>query len=420
MLVPRHRIRLDADSVYLRVLHNRALMLLWGGQSVSIVGDAFFNLAVMWVVYAQSGSALQTSLVQVVWHLDRILFGPIAGIFADRHDRARIMVTAAVCSAAVAGALAGVALARGQAPSAAIFIGIFLLNSLHTFAGPASASIMPEMVGRDLLATASGLFSTIGGVASLLGNALAGIVVAALGAAWALAGDAASFLVAAIAIVLARLPSRIISAAAHPDSGRPSLPRELREGWQAIADQPVVRALVWLGMLINVASFLGPLYPALVSQRLHGNAAAFGAIEAAGVAGGMVGGALAGPLERRLSAGRVLIGGWGIAGACILGIAASTWLPMTAVLMAAHELALTAGAVANGALSVALIPERFRGRAWGLTSAAAAVSIPFSSLLAGWLADRMGAAPLFAIGGVFIVLVAALALSNRHIRAAHI
>ena len=73
----------------------------------------------MWVIYTQSHSALQTSLIQVVWHLDRIIFSPLAGIFADRWDRKRIMVLANVLSAAVVGALAIVMLARGQAPSAA-------------------------------------------------------------------------------------------------------------------------------------------------------------------------------------------------------------------------------------------------------------------------------------------------------------
>jgi hypothetical protein len=59
---------------------------------VSIVGDNFFNLAVMWLIYTQSHSALQTSHIQVVWHLDRIVFGPLAGVVADRRDRKRVRV----------------------------------------------------------------------------------------------------------------------------------------------------------------------------------------------------------------------------------------------------------------------------------------------------------------------------------------
>ena len=337
-------------SVYLRVLRNRALLLLWSGQSVSIVGDTFFNLAVMWVIYTQSHSALQTSLIQVVWHLDRIIFSPLAGICADRWDRKRIMVLANVLSAVVVGALATAMLAWGQVPSAAIFVAVFLLNSLNTFLGPAQASLMPEVVGRDLLATAGGLFTTVRNVASLIGSALAGIVVAAVGGAWAVVGDAVSFLVAALSIAVAQLPARTIQASPSSAEKRPSMLRELRDGWRAIAGQPVVRSMVWLGLLINVPSFLGPLYPALVGQRLHGTAATLGAIEAAGVTGGMVGAALAGVVERRHGAGPLLAAGWGLAGLCTLGLAASPWLPLTAALEAAMVFGLTVGSVSMGAL----------------------------------------------------------------------
>jgi RNA polymerase sigma factor (sigma-70 family) len=186
-----------------------------------------------------------------------------------------------------------------------------------------------------------------------------------------------------------------------------------------IADQPVVRAMVWLAMLINVASFLGPLYPALVSQRLHGNAAALGMIEAAGVVGGM-GGALAGVMERRLGAGHLLATGWGLAGACTLGMSVSLWLPMTAALVAAMVFGFTMGSVSMGALTQALIPDIYRGRVWGLTGSLAVISIPFSTLIGGWLADIMGVAPLFAGGGIWIVGVAAMAWFNKHVRTARI
>src|SRR5205085_10198323 len=160
-----------------------------------------------------------------------------------RWDRKRIMVLTNVLSAIVVGALAAVMLARGQAPSAIIFVAVFLLNSLNTFSGPAQASLMPEVVGRDLLATASGLFSTVGNVAALVGGALAGMVVAAVSGAWAVAGDAVSFLVAALSITVARLPARAIQTSSSSQEKGPSVLREIRDGWRAIAGQPVIRAI---------------------------------------------------------------------------------------------------------------------------------------------------------------------------------
>jgi MFS family permease len=246
------------------------------------------------------------------------------------------------------------------------------------------------------------------------------MVVAAVGGAWAVVGDAVSFLVAALSIAMAQVPARTLQTSSSSQEKRPSVLREIREGWRAIADQPVVRAMVWLGMLINVASFLGPLYPALVSQRLHGNAAALGAIEAAGVIGGMGGGALAGAMERRLGAGHLLAAGWALAGGCTLGMAVSLWLPLTAALVATMVLGLTIGSVAMNALTQALIPENYRGRVWGITGSVAVMSIPLSALIGGRLADILGVAPLFAAGGAWMLGVTALAWSNWHVRTARI
>lgn len=407
-------------SLYLRVLRNRTVLVLGSGQSISTMGDTFFNLAIMWIVYTQSGSALQTSLIQVVWQLDRIIIGPVAGLLADRAERKRIVVVANLLAAGVVGALATLMAERGQAPSAAIFLAVFLLNSLNTVAGPARVALLPEIVERDLLATTSGLFSTVGSIASLCGSALAGIVVAAVGAAWAVAGDAASFLLAALVVALAPLPARRHQPALTSDQTRSSFLWEIRDGWRVIMEQPVLRALVWLSMLINMAAFLGPLYPALVSQQLHGAAVALGVIEAAGVVGGIIGGAVAGPLERRVGAGPLLISGWGMAGGCTVGMAASSWLPLTAALEAAVVFGLTAGSVAMGAVTQMLVPERYRGRVWGLSGSVAVMSIPLSSLLGGWLTDSVGVAPLFATGGIVMMGVAALAQSNHHVRTARV
>jgi MFS family permease len=365
---------------------------------------------------------LQTALVQVVWHLSDILFGPVAGVLADRLDRRRIMIVTNLLAAAVVGAMAALMVVQGHLVSVVALIAVFLLNSLTTFLRPARTAILPVVVGHDLLAVALGWFRTASQVATLLGSALAGMAIAVVGAAWAVVIDALSFVVVAVAIAVAPLPRRETRPAVIQErsSFLRSFLSEIRDGWRAIAGQPVVKALVWLGMLSNVASFLGPLYPALVRERLHADAAAYGAIEAAAVVGGMAGGAVAGLLERRLGAGRVYVAGQGLAGIGTLGIAASTWLPLTLLLEAALVFGITVGAVAMSAVTVVLVPEDYRGRVAGITTSLAVVVIPISTLIGGWLADVVGVAPLFAVGGAWLLGVAALAWSNPYVRTARI
>ena len=407
-----------------RLFRNPSFVLLWSGQSASYFGDAFFNLAVTWVVWSETQSTLQTAIIQAVWHLPDVIFAPLAGVLADRWDRKAIMVTTNVAAAAVVGAVALLVVLVGHLPPVVAFVAIFKLNGLTTFMNPARVSIMPSVVGRDLLTTAQGLFSTARETASLVGSAAAGLLIAAAGAVWALVIDAASFLFVSLCIALARLPGRAAPSAASNET-RPrlspmSIARDLREGWRTAAGLPVVWALLWLGVLINVGSFIGPLWPALVQQRLGGGAAYYGVLLAAATAGGILGGLMAGPLERRYGAGRVLASGWLLAGVCGLGIAASTWLPATMALGFVEAASLTASMVASGAIMITSVPEDYRGRVFGMVRSLSVILLPGSALAGGWIAEFVDIWIMFAAAGALTLALALAAWANPHVRKARI
>ena len=92
-----------SNGFYRSLLKNQTLMLLWSGKAISVIGDAFFDLAVMWVVYVQSQSILQSATVGIIIHLSTAFFSPIAGALADRWDRKAILWVTNVLSAVVIG-----------------------------------------------------------------------------------------------------------------------------------------------------------------------------------------------------------------------------------------------------------------------------------------------------------------------------
>ena len=407
-----------------RLFRNPSFVLLWSGQSASYFGDAFFNLAVMWVVWSETQSTLQTAIIQAVWHLPDVIFAPLAGVLADRWDRKAIMVTTNIAAASVVAAVALLVVVVGHLPPVVAFVAIFKLNALTTFMNPARVSIMPSVVGRDLLTTAQGLFSTARETASLVGSAAAGLLIAVANAVWALVIDAASFAFVALCIAIARLPGRAAPSAATTEA-RPrlspmSIARDLREGWRTAAGLPVVWALLWLGVLINVGSFIGPLWPALVQQRLGGGAAYYGVLLAAATAGGILGGLMAGPLERRYGAGRILASGWSLAGICGLGIAASTWLPATMALGFVEAASLTASMVASGAIMITSVPEDYRGRVFGMVRSLSVILLPGSALAGGWIAEFVDIWIMFAAAGALTLALALAAWANPHVRKARI
>lgn len=415
---------LHVSEGHRRLFRNRSFVLLWSGQTISVFGDAFFNLAVMWVVWSETQSTLQTAIIQAIWHLPDVIFAPLAGVLADRWDRKAIMVTTSFAAAAVVGAVALLVVLIGHLPPIIAFIAVFKLNSLTAFMSPARASVMPSVVGRDLLTTAQGLFSTARETASLAGSALGGLLIAAANAVWALAVDAATFLIVGLCIALAHLPGRATPSIATNETrirlSPRSVARDLREGWRTASGVPVVWALLWLGVLINIGSFMGPLWPALVQERLGGGAGSFGLLLAAGTAGGMLGGLAAGPLERRFGAGRVLAAGWSLAGVCILGIAISIWQPVTMVLECVETASLTASMVATSGIMVTSVSEEYRGRVFGILRSLSVVLIPVSALVGGWIAEFVEIWIMFAAGGVLTLALALAAWVNPHVRTARI
>ena len=408
-----------------RLFRNSSFVFLWSGQSVSYFGDAFFNLAVMWVVWSETQSTLQTAIIQAVWHIPDVIFAPLAGVLADRWDRKAIMVTTNVAAVAVVGAVVLIIVVVGHLPPVVAFVAIFKLNGLTTFMNPARASIMPSLVGRDLLTTAQGLFSTARETAQLLGSAAAGLLIAAANAVWALVIDAVSFAFVALCIAIARLPGRPAPTGPASDEARPGLSpmtiaRDLREGWRTVAGLPVVRALLWLGVLINVGSFIGPLWPALVQERLGGGAGAYGVLLAVSTAGGIVAGLVAGPLERRFGAGRILASGWTLSGICGLGIAASTWLPVTIVLEFFETIGIVASMVASSAILITAVPEDYRGRVFGMVRSLSVVLLPASALAGGLIAEFVDIWIMFAAAGSLTLALSIVAWASPHVRTARI
>src|SRR4051794_28972247 len=129
-------------STYGQLLRNRPFVLLTTGQTISVAGDMFFNLAIVWVVYTQSASALQTAFIQVIWQFSAVVVGPVAGVLTDRWNRKSIMVVTNLLAGVVVGGVAAVMSAGGPLSPGVVFCSILLLNGLSTFLAPARAAVL--------------------------------------------------------------------------------------------------------------------------------------------------------------------------------------------------------------------------------------------------------------------------------------
>lgn len=400
-------------AIYIGLLKNRTLLLLWSGQTVSIIGDVFFNITVMWVVYEQTKSILQSALVGVVWHLSSIIFSPIAGVFADRMNRKRIMIITNLLASLVTLILSIIIYLQGYLSSTMAIASIFLLNCFAVFMVPARNSILPDIVERNQLISANGLFSTINQSAALLGSAIAGFVISFLGPEWSILLNSLSFLFVALCISLANLPVRNID---FNSMKRSPILKDISLGWQVIKKSALLKTIVSISVLINIPSFLGPLYPALVNQILNANAATYGTIQAIGVVGAMVGGMLTGIIERKIGPGPVMVTGWALAGLCIIGVSISEILYLTMFLLFIQMFSLTISSVCLSTVIITNVTENYRGRVMGITTSISVIAIPISTLIAGWLGDILGVSSMFLIAGIMVLGTALIAWFTPQIR----
>jgi MFS transporter, DHA3 family, macrolide efflux protein len=199
-------------------LRGRSMALLWGGLSFSAVGDQLYAVALTWIAVGVLGSnAGYLGALQFFIGLLAVLF---IGVWADRWEQLRGMITADLASAAVLLAVVAAALVSGQTGLTGLVCAIVVLALGQAVFRPALQSVLPSVVeDARLLPAANGLLDATNRIARLLGPGLVALLVSAVPVIHFLTIDAATFLASAIALSLIR----------HRRAALPAPPRNARE-----------------------------------------------------------------------------------------------------------------------------------------------------------------------------------------------
>jgi len=269
----------------LAVLRRRDFRLLLLGQGVSILGDRMVAVALAFAVIEIGGSASEVGLVLAAAAVPLVASVLIGGVVADRTSRRRVMIAADLVRIATQGTMA--ALLVTGAAEVWMLAALAGVTGLATgFFNPASTGLLPEVVPPEDLQPANALRSTAMSAAEIAGPLTAGVLVAAAGAGWAIAADAATFAVSAACLTLLR-----VSAPSPGESS--SFLEDLRDGWSAFRSRRWVWSFVayfaFGNMMWAAWSALGPL----VAERELGGARAWGTVLAAIGVGALIGSLLA-------------------------------------------------------------------------------------------------------------------------------
>lgn len=385
----------------LRALGHRNYRLFFIGQSVSLIGTWLTRVATSWLVYRLSGSALLLGVVSFCGQIPTFLLTPFAGVLVDRWNRHRLLVWTQVLAMLQSFALAVLALSGSIAVwhVAALMV---VQGVINAFDIPARQSFVVEMVeSREDLPNAIALNSTMFNAARLLGPSVAGALVATVGEGGCFLVDGISYL----AVIASLLAMRV--APRPREAHRGSVLTELREGFQYAFHFPPIRMVL---LLLAVVSLMGTPYtvlmPVMASRVLQGGANVLGWLMAAIGLGALFG---AGFLASRRSVrglGRVIVATAALFGVGQLAFAMSRGLVLSLLTLVAAGYGMMVTMAACNTVLQTIVDERMRGRVMSFYSMAFMSTVPLGSLMAGALADRIGAPATIALGGGACVLIA--------------
>jgi MFS family permease len=391
------------------VLRHRAFALLWAGGVVSHAGDWLLSLALPYHVYDRSGSTVAAGLLFMVFMLPRLLFGSVAGVFADRWERRRTMLGCDLFRAAVV--LAMLPIGWDDASLWLAYPLTFLEATATTLFRPAKGALVPSLVPPDELLSANALDAVGDSVIRLVAPPLGGALLAAHGLGSVLAIDAATYLVSAAAIaLLPRSPPPRRPGDASPSARWRAYWAEWVEGLRVVAGSRPLRDVFLVSGLGAVgAGLYGPLLPPFVEEVLGAGPEVLGWMVTATGVGTLAAGLLLGRAARLGSPARLAAGGQVILGLALLATFQARDPLLVVALSAPAGVGLAAG-VGFGTALQAGADDATRGRVLGASGTTGALAILLGQALATLLAEPVGLLPMLDLSGALILAAGLLGM----------
>ncbi len=385
------------------------------GAALSYIGTAIVPVAMSFAVLATGHGAGGLGLVLAAQTVPTIILLLLGGVAGDRRSRRTIMI-GADCFRALAQMVLAACLIFGQASLAMMVVVSALIGVGNAFFQPASGGFLTEIVAREQLGRMNGLLRTLNALAMVIGPALGGIIVGAIGPGFGIALDASSYIASALCLLAIDLPPRVAPVAREKKSAG----RELIEAFDAM------RRTRWLFLIVAqygalnmlaIAPFnvIAPVVLSATSAGLRGGAGSWGTL-LSGIGVGAVLGAFACAHRqpRRI----------------LLGVeAAATMLAAPIFLLAMHapfalimlgSIIFGVGAAMLSVLTMTAIQREIvpsmLSRTMAMVQLANIGLLPLGYVLAGPAMSSFGAEPSLVLSGACVLASVAIMCSQTEVR----
>ena len=386
-------------KIVFRSLKYRNYRLFFSGQSISLIGTWMQRIAMPWLVYHMTGSALLLGVVGFAGQIPTFLLSPVAGVLTDRWSRYRVLLVTQIISLVQAFVLAILCL-LGIIQIWHIVVLSIILGCVNAFDVPARHTFIIDMVEKkEDLGNAIALNSMMFNGARLIGPSIAGVMLATTGEGICFLINAISYIFVILSLVMMKLKPR------KDGKQKKEIIKELKEGLNYTFGFPPIRHLIYL---LGIVSLMGMSYtvlmPVFVKEILHGGSHTYGFLMGAAGFGALLGALFLASRETVIKLGRIVPSSTILFGTGLIILSFTTNFPLALILMIFIGLGMMMQTAASNTILQTITDDDKRGRVMSFYTMAIMGTAPFGSLMAGWMAKTIGTASTILFGGIVCII----------------
>lgn len=367
-----------------RALHNRDFRLFWSGQVVSNTGTWAQSIAQAWLVLRLTDSPLALGTVTMLQALPVLLLGLFGGVIADRFPKRRLLLITQIGMLTQATLLAALTM-TGLVQLWQVYVLALSLGVMNALDNPTRQTFVAELVPTPDLPNAIALNSLSFNTSRLIGPALGGVTIAAIGVAGCFFLNAVSFL----GVIVSLLLIKARPTESEAGRGRGAILSQIGEGLRyAFRTPDVLFVVILMGVIGCFGYNFQTILPLIAEYVLNADAASFGLLTSS-MALGSVGSALLMASRGRVTRRRIFVGAIGFSALLFVVPFASTWAVLIPLLMLLGAFSILFGSSVNSYLQT-VTPPRLRGRVMSIHTLLFLGSTPIGSMIVGTLAEQQG------------------------------
>jgi MFS family permease len=387
-------------------LQSRNYRIYFFGQFISLIGTWLQIVAQGWLVLQLTSSPFLIGLVAALGTAPSLLFSLFGGVVVDRFSKKKILYFTQSSNMILA-LLLGVLTNTGWATVPVIGLVAFLMGTVNALDAPARQALVPELVGKEQLASAIALNSGIFNAARVIGPGLAGMLIAWVGTGGAFIANGISYIAVLVALWFVRIQEVPAGRSLHPLEA-------IKQGISYSFTHPVIRVLL---LFVGVVSIFGWSYttimPVIARSTYHLDAKGLGYLYSATGLGAILATYLVGAHANKVSPMLFILGGNTLFALCLMLFAFTSYFPLALVLLFFIGLGLLSQASMMNTMVQGMVRPEFRGRVMSLYILMFMGMSPVGNFEIGFLTERVGISLAFTINAAIVLLVGLLVFLNR-------